>query len=292
MLKVLVIGNYFIMNAQTIELDWYKDWKFWLLVVAINISGNPGFTIIFPYYTTIIVLFVGLFAYSFIKQKYVDKKTYTYILLWVCLFLLSAFYVREFALNSSLHAIMKMSIGLLVLSTLNKKFPIYYSNIIYFFSILSLSCFIYNHAFGVLPYISLGESMDGGNGLRVTSIIYTQLYNLNSHGLVFRNCGPFWEPGAFQGFVNLAIIIELLGNKVRDKKWNLRMSIFVVTIITTYSTGGYIVLALNFIYYLISDKELDKTNKIVIFGLFSIVALVIFLKQIFYMKKYPMTKVG
>ena len=273
------------MDVQTIDIKWYKDWKFWLLVIAINISGNPGFNIIFPYYTTIIGLFIGLIAYTLFKQKKIDKVVYTYILLWICLFLFNAFYAKDFALNSTLHIIMKMTIGLLVLLVLNKKFLVYYSDIIYFFCILSLVCFIYNHIWGILPYISLGESMDGGNGFRVTSIIYTQLYNLNSHGLVFRNCGPFWEPGAFQGFINLAITTELLSDKVRDRKWNLKMFICVITVITTYSTGGYIVLALNIIYYLFTNKNLAELDKIILLGLFLMVALIVFIETDFLYSK-------
>lgn len=266
------------MNAQAIDLNWYKDWKFWLLVVAINISGNPSFGIIFPYYATVICLFIGLMAYSLFKQKSLDKAIYMYILLWTCLFLFNGLYVREFALNSALHIIMKMAIGLLVLLVVNKKFPVYYSNIVYFFCTLSLICFAYNHIWGVLPYISLGERMDDGNGFRVTSILYTQLYNLNNHGQVLRNCGPFWEPGAFQGFINLAITIELLSNKMHDWKWNLRMLIFATTIITTYSTGGYIVLVLNFIYYLFTDNSIAKSNRIILLSSFLIIVLIVFLK--------------
>ena len=273
------------MDVRTIDVKWYKDWKFWLLLVSINISGNPGFNIIFPYYTTIIGLFIGLIAYSLFKQKNFDKTVYTYILLWTILFLLNGFYVREFALNSALHIIIKMTIGLLVLFVLNKKILAYYSDIIYFFCIISLICFAYNHIWGVLPYISLGERMDGGSGFRVTSIIYTQLYNLNSQGLTFRNCGPFWEPGAFQGFVNLAITIELLSDKVRDKIWSFRMLIFVITVITTYSTGGYIVLALNFFYYLSTNKDLAMLNKIMLIGLFFMIALIVFLKTDFLYNK-------
>lgn len=264
------------MDTLSTDIQWYKDWQFWLLLIAINISGNPGFNVLFPYHATIIALFIGLLAYLLIKQKRLPKKEFLYILLWTFLFIINGVYVKEFAINSTLHIIMKMTIGIFILLILNKKFSIYYSNIIYFFCILSLLCFIYNHTFGVLPYVNLGESMDGGKGFRVTSIIYTQLYNLNSHGLNFRNCGPFWEPGAFQGFINLAIMIELLGNKEKNKKWYLKMMIFVITIITTFSTGGFIALAFNLLYYIFSDKRLSKSVKIISLVSFLVLALIVF----------------
>lgn len=269
------------MNVYEKDIRWYKDWRFWLLVIAINISGNPGYNIIFPYHASIIGLFVGLLAYSIIWIKTFNKKIYIYILLWTCLFLLNAFYVKEFSLSSAIHIIMKMSIGLLVLSILDEKFCKYYSDIIYFFCVLSLLCFTYNQIYGVLPFINLGQGMDGGKGFRVTSIIYTQLYNLNSQGLRLRNCGPFWEPGAFQGFINLALMIELLGTHVRNRSWHIRVLVFVITIISTYSTGGYIVLALNCVYYIISNKSLALSNKMFLFSSFMILALIVFLNTDF-----------
>lgn len=225
---------------------------------------------------SIIALFIGLLVYLLIKQKQFPKKEFLYIFLWSLLFLINGTYIKEFAINSTLHIIMKMTVGILILLILNKKFLIYYSNIIYFFCILSLICFTYNNIFGTLPYIKLSENLDGDSAFRVTSIVYTQLYNLNLHNLTFRNCGPFWEPGAFQGFINLAILIELFCNRERNKKWHLKMSIFVISIITTFSTGGYVVLAFNLAYYIFTNKELSKNVKIITLISFLILASIVF----------------
>lgn len=267
------------------DIKWYADWRFWLLVFSINISGNPGFNIVFPYYTTLIVLFVGLLSYLLIQKQTINNNVFLYILSWVFLFLFQGYYIKEYELSSAIHIIMKMTIGILVLSLVNNKFTKYYSDIIYFFSVLSLICFAYNHIFGILPFINLGESMDRGMGFRVTSIIYTQLYNLNSEGLTFRNCGPFWEPGAFQGFINLAITIELLSQNKRNRKWYIRMLTFIITVITTYSTGGYIVLGCNIIYFILSNKRLSNISKMILFASFLSIFLTFFFKTDFLYEK-------
>ena len=51
-----------------------------------------------------------------------------------------------------------------------------------------------------------------------------------------RNNSIFWEPGAYQAFLNLAIIFELK----HEKPNSFRMAIFIVSLITTFSTTGYI----------------------------------------------------
>lgn len=275
-LKELVIGE---KDMNNYCVKWYKDWRFWLLFIAVNISGNPGFNVIFPYHAFIIILFI-ITSYLLIQRQLLVKD-FSYIFLWAALFLFQGYYLSEYDLNSAIHIIMKMTIGVLVLLLVKNKFAEYYSDIIYFFCIVSLLCFTYNHLFGVLPYIDLGESMDGGKNYRVTSLVYTQLYNLNVHQLCFRNCGPFWEPGAFQGFINLAIIIELLVNKDRDKRWYIRMLVFVISVITTYSTGGYIVLTLNVIFFLFSNYKLKRSSKIILAVAFLLVALYVFFKTDF-----------
>ncbi len=54
-----------------------------------------------------------------------------------------------------------------------------------------------------------------------------------------RNSGPFWEPGAFSVFLNIALIFNILvKNKLIDKK----NVLFIITIITTLSTAGFLAL--------------------------------------------------
>lgn len=74
--------------------------------------------------------------------------------------------------------------------------------------------------------------------------VVTNLADLKATNLVLyidtannkRNMGMFWEPGAFQTFINLALMFEV--SKENPNKIN--VVIFVLTVLTTYSTTGYI----------------------------------------------------
>ena len=59
----------------------------------------------------------------------------------------------------------------------------------------------------------------------------------------FRNGGMFWEPGAFQIFINLALLIELLKNLPRGRV----ILVYVITIITTFSTTGFLGMGMLFL---------------------------------------------
>lgn len=74
-----------------------------------------------------------------------------------------------------------------------------------------------------------------------------------------RNYGMFWEPGAFATFINLALLFEVMKEQFNVKN----ILIFSVTLITTYSTTGYI----GFIFIMIliyTKKNLDKNYKILL----------------------------
>lgn len=64
-----------------------------------------------------------------------------------------------------------------------------------------------------------------------------------------RNAGPFWEPGAFQGYIVLAILFVL--NKRRISKSIPILALLTVTLLTTRSTTGYFLFAILSVYFLL-----------------------------------------
>ena len=249
-------------------------------------SGNLAFSLILPYKLILILLFF-FSLYTFLKDVGLKAFETTYLLFWLILLLLQATYTSDtYSFSSTFHAFLKISIGIFIISLLKEKFIDYYCNIIYFFCIISLIGFFCNSLGIVIPYLPAesGE-IDGGKVFRVSSIIYTQLYNFDNYSLTLRNCGPFWEPGAFQGFINLALILEIFTNDERSKLWYVRIFVYVISILTTFSTGGYIVLFINLFYLLYSLKKVDMSSKIIMSAIFFIVFIVVFLSTDFLYQK-------
>lgn len=58
-----------------------------------------------------------------------------------------------------------------------------------------------------------------------------------------RNCGIFWEPGMFQGFLNFAVLLIILKKRIALSDYA-KIAVLAFTVYTTFSTSGYIVLAL------------------------------------------------
>ncbi|MDB2624716.1 hypothetical protein N9Y10_00820 [Flavobacteriaceae bacterium] len=78
------------------------------------------------------------------------------------------------------------------------------------------------------------------------------LLNLNfgdSLNIISRNSGPFWEPGAFGGFLIIALILNKI---VYNKMFNYRGIIFSVAIVSTFSTTSYITLMFLIVIFRVS----------------------------------------
>lgn len=101
-----------------------------------------------------------------------------------------------------------------------------------------------------------------------------------------RNAGIFWEPGAYQVFLNLALFLTLQkynfkmfgsGKTMRQHLWLLIL--FVVGIISTFSTTGYLLLMINIVtLYLKNYKSMRRTQKVALgFPLFIAMVVVLYL---------------
>ena len=126
-------------------------------------------------------------------------------------------------------------------------------------SLISLAFFIlqsiqYQWLFDFMNFFSdhLGiknPSYIGRESNYVNAIIYT--INNSRFDEQFRNCGFAFEPGYFAILVALALYSNLI---INDFKINFKALIFIITLITTFSTIGMIALLLILIHYGLSKK--------------------------------------
>lgn len=243
-----------------------KDYRFWLLFFVINMSGNLCFGYFFPDRITIICLAL-LVSFYLYKNKDIYVTHLLFTLCFFAIFALQAFYLSDYSLQSSLHFLLKIYTGFGVALIVGDKFIGYYKNIMIFFCLVSLFCFSLNCMKIVIPYINVSSSnIDGGQIIRVSSFVYTQLYNVeHGFGLTLRNCGPFWEPGAFQGFVNLALLLEMYNLRIKGVLISKTAIIYIVTIFTTVSTGGYVTMFAIVGFLIIQSKKMSLSTKVIFF---------------------------
>lgn len=107
-----------------------------------------------------------------------------------------------------------------------------YQSLLRFLCKVSIACYI---GFLLIPQLHDMLSFVNNAGEKATNLI---IYVEAKHSS--RNMGMFWEPGAFQTFINLALLFEMSKKKI-DKK---NVILYILTVLTTYSTTGYLAMAL------------------------------------------------
>lgn len=134
--------------------------------------------------------------------------------------------------------------------------------------IVSSVCYVLQfttHFFSVFPQVQLHAGR----------FVCIGLANIHINGDYPRNFGFFYEPGIFQLYINWLLIYELFG---REKKSIKAIVIYVIAMITTMSTAGYIGTLAIFACQMVkkSGDYGDAKFKRYILGLIAIVIAAVF----------------
>ena len=232
-----------------------------LVYLMIAFSGVPFF------YKAHIAMMLAFMVFPFCVFVYRKRKIDRFLLYYLLVVLvvqvgqMVKFY--EFPLQTYLGMYVRIFLGYFVIKSVGRKTVDYYVNILVF-SVLTGSVFY------LLTYVSPIESFLEDSVAPLfenpfikkseyrywpTVILYT--FNSQGEGLMWlkRNSGPFWEPGAFSGF----LIVALLFNIIRTGKLvNHKNMLLMLGIVSTFSTSGLIVLVAVVIFYMVLNKDAIK----------------------------------
>lgn len=64
-----------------------------------------------------------------------------------------------------------------------------------------------------------------------------------------RNCGMFWEPGAFAGYINVAFMLFINNLSELFRKHRGKVVILLLALLSTLSTTGYVCFGLIMLFY-------------------------------------------
>ncbi len=220
-------------------------------------SGIPFF-----YYGGIFFMTVMMMlplAVVIIRKRRPDRFIFGYLLVVAVLLFLQTAKFYYIAVSTYGGFMVRLLFAYLVLLAVGKKTIRYYIHILFFSVITSLffNIISYIPAINNLLTNSVAPHFDHPLLMHEKYTIWPQfiLYTINFRGesigsTLMRNSGPFWEPGAFAGFILIAILMntiiskKLFGNRINH--------ILFAGLLSTFSTTGLIAgFMLIGIYYLI-----------------------------------------
>ena len=196
-----------------------------------------------------LLLAIAVFTFILNANKRINIKKIIFLNFLIASALL-CMAVRKDGSKNYIILLSSVIIGYIFSESINfNEFIKKYNNIIHFVAIYSLVVAAISI---IYPTIILKFPIIDTRFGTVT--IHNLLFSVSlNNSIYFRNYGLFWEPGAFQIFLNLALIFEMFFINTPRKS---KIIVYIITIITTFSTTGYIVLTLILISYFIRSKKI------------------------------------
>lgn len=158
-----------------------------------------------------------------------------------------------------------------------------YIEILSFISVYSIICFIFSKGIGNCHFFPIVENV---GHVQYKDLIFSHVPIVADYqGVIkiWRNYGPFWEPGVYQIYLILGFIFVAFDTN--SKRLDItKMVLFGVTIFTTFSTAGFISLAVVLIAFLFKKNYIKEKALIVIIiclGLFILFSNDLFINMIF-----------
>ena len=221
----------------------------------------------------LIVLACLILAVPYLKYFRYNQTSFFIWSILVGIIIINAIVRRDFG-TGNLMKIILISFGVLYSCVITiENFKYYYVKLMSIISGYSLITYVMRDLFRNVEWI---PRVSNGN-MVMQNLVISNL-DVTNAGLI-RNWGPFWEPGVFQIYVLLALIIVMAEYK---EKHFLKI-LFIVTTLSTFSTTGYIILAIILMGFLFESQKKRyseitfKNEKILILIIFFIGAMIIML---------------
>lgn len=226
------------MNISQFKDETYKTIDFILVIVVILLSKS----LYYESYGANILLIIFLFLLVFFER--ISKVKVNILLILYSLLLLTIVLSNlESQFSSILVLVSRIFIGIIIIYLISfHKFSEIFIKIIIIISIVSWLSWIII-AFDIKSILPPFTSIDGRI---LRNFLFFGVWENFIEYSVFRNAGLWWEPGAFQLFINIAFLFSIVNNTINKKKY----LIFLITLLTTVSTTGFIIfLMLSFVYF-------------------------------------------
>jgi hypothetical protein len=248
-----------------------------IVLLVVLVSGNPVVFYLLGKGIILVGMPILLLAYAFVRGLRYDRFD---IFIYVLFVLIGLVHFAEFGqvvLAATLGFLLKVAAALLVVRTV-RGFPDSYVRVMTGLAILSLAFYV--------PQLLLGDTLRHYAELiaipYAPGVIHIGLHNFGLEIHKYRNSGFFWEPGAFAGYLMLALVVagaERLGNG-EAVKVDSRMKILIVGLLTTASTTGYVALIVFMFAFLFAKYGIRNIGRGLAIGAVLLVAVYIGYKNL------------
>jgi hypothetical protein len=225
---------------------------YFMIVALIFVSGNIAFR-----QKELLFVVVGLSFILFIYRKIKFDLPFFYFLLVLLIIVILQGLKFNFFPIATYMGLFARILGTYFLLKSIDDFAKKFINVMYYFAIISLI-----FLFFVYFVPGVGEFLKSKFTLVTVQDIRHSLFGVYTliDGLEFKNAGPFWEMGAFGGYLMITLILSYLRDQILLNKINI---LLIITILSTQSSTAYIAL-FSFMFFIFFNKTKDLLLKILV----------------------------
>lgn len=230
----------------------------YLIVIMFVLSSKTVFFGLLYARQTYLVMFVLLIGVLLVRKKSFQTiksnfmLTASVIFLMIVQMLMNIDSLNPAYINTAIVSYSPFVFSLILCMFMGKaSYSSKYTDIMSVIAVYSIICFIIACFFPAVAW-AISTRTAFNNAVYNISPLYT--WGWSSH-IFARNSGPFWEPGAYQGFLVLAILCLLFDRNNSVKMRKTKLLLFFGTILTTASTTGYILLIVILVFY---NKKIES----------------------------------
>lgn len=219
------------------------------------------------------IMVIGL--WFFFSDRRIGDRFLLYIIVFSSILLSIHLYTGGSAsIASVVSSTMKMVLAYLVIKTVGEQFVETYVKLLVFLALFGLFGYATDmlHLFeGIVRKLP----MVGDTGYEGILYLYRNPHHLD------RNHSIFYEPGAYQGFLNSAMfILFFTTTSFSNKKKYIYIAVLATALVTTFSTTGLLIFALMLALFFYRSELISPADKIKIVSII-IVIISIFSSQFY-----------
>lgn len=231
---------------EQIAISWYE----YLLAFMFAVLGNFENADLIPAKTYILALLCLIFL---TRRK--EKRDVIPLLLCVVSYIAIGIAQWRYYGYASERSLLQLPLlimsGYYIVQRLGDRFRYALLSVMCFLSVISLFFYFAMVIFHFVPHTPLSTSMYPGN-------VFFWVVR-GGEVILQRNCGPYWEPGAFGGYLVFTLLLFFSELGKLWKSHRREMIIILITILTTRSTQAYVALFMLFALYYFKEKISVKT---------------------------------
>ncbi len=224
---------------------------------------------------------IALWLIVFALSLYFGKGKLSKSVLGIVALMISLMFITDILRGEDLVANAKLFVSILIVALFVcyvpfQEFAHSYIKVMKFLAVISIVGYIIHL---VIPGVFSLFNVKNSSGFTFSNwILYIQYIGNGSNS--FRNWGFAWEPGAFSTFICLSLMLEIF---LPDSKVTLKsLLIYMIAVITTFSTTGIVAFFCLCIYLLVVDRKISKKIKHSIIAVLVLIILCIVLLQDFF----------